>query len=187
MLSTKSTNNSELKEILSSGRLSLLINLVNGLIITMFKDVLFSSPGIFILIPGFIQLRGSIYSILTSKISSEIALGKIKIHNKKINNHKRIIHNLVKINTTSIVISTLLGITSFLFLRFLLSINYPKIILISFLGSIISSIILSTFVYILIVYAIQKGLDLDIISGPIITSVGDLIGTLCLFITVLLI
>jgi len=186
MSSTKYTNNKELKEIISSGRVSLLINLLNGSLIALFKDVLLNCPGIFILIPGFIQLRGSVYSILTSKISSEIALGRIKIRKNKLSDTKPLIKELFKTNITSIAISTLLGLVSFLLLHCILKTTYPQIISIAIVGSVISSITLSILVYLFIIKVIKKGLDLDIISGPIITSFSDLIGTFCLFITALL-
>lgn len=186
MSSQESSSNSELKEILLSGRISILIDILNGSVITLFREVLMSVPGVFILIPGFIQLRGSIYSILSSNISSEIALGNIKIKDGKLSNTKRLIKELTKTSITSIVISTFLGIFSYFALLFTLKIAYPLIIPIAIVGSIISSLFLSIFMYFLILKAIKKGLDLDIISGPIITSLSDLIGTSCLFITALL-
>lgn len=186
MSSQESSSNSELKEILLSGRISILIDILNGSVITLFREVLMSVPGVFILIPGFIQLRGSIYSILSSNISSEIALGNIKIKDGKLSNTKRLIKELTKTSITSIVISTFLGIFSYFALFFTFKIAYPLIIPIAIVGSIISSLFLSIFMYFLILKAIKKGLDLDIISGPIITSLSDLIGTSCLFITVLL-
>lgn len=174
----------DLKEIIFSQNVSLIISIINGFIIASSYSLLIKFPGLLILIPGFIQLRGSVYSRAASKISSNLVLGNITTNDGRIqDDSKRILKEILSSLLISIIVGFILSVFVF-FVLLIFRVRFWQIILIGLIASLLSSMIMSPLVYFLIIFLLSRGLDVDLISGSIITSLGDLIGTLTLFLSV---
>ncbi len=177
----------EFKELFSSEFLSVCIGLISGSLIGIFRNNIAIIPGLFILLPGLMELRGSIYSIISSRITSAIALGDIKIKNRKLIDRKLIlVKNLVAAVFLSLAISSLLGLISFFLVLLLSKTKNYMIIYLAILSSFISTIILVILIYLLILYLIKKDLDIDIVFGPIFTSLGDIVCVTSIILSVII-
>lgn len=157
------------------------ISIGAGFVMNMNDELLFTLPGILVVIPSFINMNGSILSILSSRISSALHMGLIK---PKLKKTKTLDKNLIITFFDSIVSFLLLGIIAGAFnlvlgipsVEFMI---FPIITLVAGLLSIAFLSILSiTFSYV----SYSKGIDPDNWVIPALTSIGDFVGVVLLFV-----
>lgn len=174
----------EFKEIFFSQLISITFGLLAGTILAVYTDKLLLIPGMLILLPGFLEMRGNISGSLASRISSGLFLGVIKTN--KIKTHL-IKGNILASLLLAIIISFVLGIIALLFNYIIIKKLIFDIILISVVAGVLSNIIeipltiLSTF------YFFKRGHDPNNIMGPFVTSTGDISSILSLLIAVVII
>lgn len=149
-------------------------------------DLLEEIPGLIIIIPAIIALRGNISTTLGSRLGSAYHLGIIDAENLWNEDLKQnIIGTLVLSFLISIIIGVLAYTTSIIF--FNINPNPIKIIFIVILAGILSGIIL-TFLTIIIIFAVfKRGYDPDNITGPALATFGDIITMFCIFASALFI
>jgi mgtE-like transporter len=158
--------------------------LAGGILGSMTADIELL-PGLFILIPALLDMRGGIGSTLGARLNSGLHMGSIKpgkvTKALKINVYSAIILSLVISATLSVfafVISTLAGIASISFIEFFLIAVIAGVS--SGLALILVAIFISGFSY-------KKGLDPDDVTTPTIGTAGDIITVICLFLAVKLV
>ncbi len=171
------------REILSFQIISLIIGLISGTMLAVYKDEILLIPSMLIIIPGFLEIRGDISGSFASRLSSGLFL---KVINKKRENTKMIKGNLLASFILAIIVSLALGLIAFLFNYFVLDINMPKIILIPLIAGIIVNGIEITMTLFATFYLFRKGHDPNNIMGPFITSTSDIIGTASLILVTLI-
>ena len=155
-------------------------NFLNAMI-TIFKEI----PGLLIVIPAVIALRGNINTTLGSRLGSAYHLGIIGSENIW---NAELRQNIIGSLVLSFVISLIIGILAYIS-SLILNIYPNPIILISIviLAGGLSGIIL-VFMTIIIIYIVFKqGYDPDNITGPALATFGDIITILCIFISAILI
>jgi len=153
---------------------SLLTSVLAGSFLGVSNEILLLLPGLIILIPGSIDLRGSLFSALGSRLSSALHLGSIE--------HFSFHNNIVKKNisaslTLSVTTSSILGILAWFF-SFGLGLETMSIwgfIFVSVIGGIISGLILMCITFAIAFKSFKKGWDPDNVTSPIISSIGDFI------------
>lgn len=146
-----------------------------GLMTFLFEKI----PGLLVVIPAIIDMRGNISAALGSRLGSAYHLGIIDSKNLYNNELKQnIISNLV----LSFLVSLIIG-----FLAFITSIiigvtpDPVKLILIVVLAGVLSGLILTLLTIIIIYLAFYRGWDPDNITGPALTTFGDMITMVCVF------
>jgi len=175
---------SSFKEIFSAQIVSLIAGLFAGTLLAIYTDKLLLLPGILLLLPGFLELRGNISGSFASRLSSGLFL-KV-IHPNKLNT--KIIHsNLFASFFLAIVICLVLGVITFLFDYFFMGIVMVKIILLPLIAGVIANGIEITLTLFSTVYFFKKGHDPNNIMGPLITSTGDITSIISLFIALAII
>jgi len=174
----------EFKEIFSSQLVSVFGGLLTGTILAVYTDKLLLIPGMLILIPGFLEMRGNISGSFASRLSSGLFLGVI---NPKHNNTKLIRGNLLASFFLAFVVSLSLGLIAFGFNYLILRILIPKIILIPLIAGIIVNAIEIPLTLFTTFYLFRKGHDPNNIMGPFITSTGDVTSIISLLIALVLI
>ena len=172
------------KEVLSSQVVSLIGGLIAGTIIAIYTDKLLLIPGILILLPGFLEMRGNISGSFASRLSSGLFLGIIKPNKTTINLLKG---NLIASFLLAIVVSLVLGFLAFLFSYFVFDVIVYEIISIALIAGIISNLIEIPLTLFATFYLFKKGLDPNNIMAPFITSTGDIISVVSLLIGLILI
>ena len=68
----------DFKEILGSQVVSIIGGIIAGIFLASFQNKLILIPGILILIPGFLEMRGNISGSMAARLTSGIFLGLIK-------------------------------------------------------------------------------------------------------------
>ena len=159
------------KEILLSQLVSIAGGLLAGIVLAVYTNNLLLIPGMFILLPGFLEMRGNISGALASRLSSGLFLGIIKPNRTKTN----IIHgNLAASFLLAIFISLMLGLIAYAFNYLVLGISMAKIILMPLIAGIIANAIEIPMAFFVTFYLFKKGHDPNNIMGPFVTTTGDI-------------
>jgi mgtE-like transporter len=138
-------------------------------------------PGLIILVPAIMGLRGNIGTALGSRISASLHLGLI---GRKFSFSRFNLNNIGAAFSLSLTVSIIIG----LFARFvchifgLPSIPLVNLLLIAILASAMASLVLVPFTVTLTYFAFNRRLDPDNIVAPIIGMVGDVITVAVVFI-----
>ena len=152
-----------------------------GAMIELFKEI----PGLLVVIPAVIALRGNINTALGSRLGSAYHLGIINAENMwNIELKQNILGSLI----LSFLISLIIGI--FAYISSILLQIYPNpVVLISIviIAGGLSGIILAFLTVIIIYIVFKKGYDPDNITGPALATFGDIITILCIFFSAVII
>ena len=172
------------------GLLALLISAVAatfaGIYLGSVADVLAYLPGLMVLVPPSINMRGSISGVLASRLSSSMHLGEFEINFSKT--------GVLGLNTRaslsiSVLIAVVLGIFAYLISAAfgLTGLSAGDYIIISVFSGVISSLLVMGFALLVILISYKKGVDLDMIGSPSVTTAADLITIPVLVLTALFI
>ncbi|MDR2873665.1 MAG: magnesium transporter [Methanobrevibacter sp.] len=178
------------KKIILQGLTALLICVVGdlfaGIILTNMTDYLKNFPGLIVLIPGAIGMRGNIYGALASRLGTNLHIGTLS---SKLKKSDILSQNIQSSIILSLLLSLLLGILAKITCVLLNfdSISLVDFILISGFSALISSLILLPATIIIPIKSFQNGWDPDNITIPIITALGDLFTLPSMIISVYLI
>ncbi len=147
-----------------------------GAMVTVIRDI----PGLIVVIPAVIAMRGNISTALGSRLGSAYHLGIIDAENLLNDELKQ---NLLGSIMLSLIMSIIIGILAYVSS---LALNvYPnpfELIIIVVLAGVISGLILMFLTIIIIIYFVfKRGYDPDNITGPALTTFGDVITMLCIF------
>lgn len=172
------------REIFSSQMISLFGGLIVGTTLAIYTDKLFLIPGIFILLPGFLEMRGNISGSLAARLTSGMYLGLI---NPKRNKTKIVKGNVLASFLLAIIVSFTLGLLALVFNYLIFHIVTIKILFIPLIAGILANAIEIPLTLFFTFYLFKKGYDPDDIMGPFVTSTGDIISVVSLLTVVLLI
>lgn len=175
---------SNFKELLPSELVSIIGGLAAGTVLAVYTDKLLLLPGMLILLPGFLEMRGNISGSFASRLSSGLFLGVI---NPKKKDTKLIKENLLSSFILAIIVSLALGCIAFLFNYFVFHIVTTKIIILPIIAGMIANAIEIPLTLVTTFYLFRKGHDPNNIMGPFITSTGDITSILALLLTLLII
>jgi len=172
------------KEIFSTQIISIFGGLIVGVLLVIYTDNILLIPGMFVLIPGFLEMRGNISGSLAARLSSGLFLGFIKPGRM---NTKTVKGNVLASFFLASVVSLTLGLVVFLLNYAIFGIFMPKVILIPFIAGIIANAIEIPLTLFFTFYIFKKGHDPNNIMGPFVTSTGDITSIVSLLIVVALI
>ncbi|MFH1249119.1 MAG: magnesium transporter [archaeon] len=168
--------------------LSQIVSVAGGLIVGTFiavhTDKLILIPGMLILLPGFLEMRGNISGTFASRLSSGLFL---KMINPDKINTKITRGNLIASFLLAIVVSFVLGIIAFIFNYITIKALVFKIILLPVIAGIIANAIEIPLTMFVTFYLFKKGHDPNNIMGPFVTSTGDITSTLSLLLALIII
>lgn len=156
--------------------LSSLIAIGAGLVLS--RNILLI-PGIIVMIPAFINMSGSLMSVLASRLSSALHMGLI---HPRLHRTKTLDRNILAVFIISVISFLFLGFVGG-FLMIFLGLGQINILLMSFmilLAGLITTAILVFFTVIMSYYLYKKGDDPDNWVIPILTSSSDFIGIVLL-------
>jgi mgtE-like transporter len=154
-------------------------------------DVTFASLiGLFILIPGLMQLRGNISTSLAQRLGSGTHLGTISW---KQGLNKPLRANIKAAFYLVIIMSVALGVGAWLVSMFIqtttprsgLILILPHFLIIALGTALLASMFQVTITVTVALLAHSRGLDPDNITIPIVAAIGDIITIVCLMITII--
>jgi len=172
------------KEIFCSQIVSIVGGLIAGTILAVYTNKLLLIPGMLILLPGFLEMRGNISGSLSARLTSGLFLGVVKPNKTKT---KIVKGNILASFLLAIIVSFVLGVIAFSFIFIFFDIFAPKIILISLVAGILSNAIEIPLTLFFTFYLFSKGHDPNNIMGPFVTSTGDITSVVSLLIVMVLI
>lgn len=176
--------NKEFQEIFSSEVISIVGGVVAGIILSISVGRLEVIPGLLVLLPGFLGMRGNIGGSFSARLGSALHLGTLK---PKLKNTGLLRDNILAVIFLAVIVSTFLGILAYLLTLFAFGINFPNIILISLIAGLIANLIQMPVTVITSFYLYSKGRDPDNIMGPYITTLGDVVSVVSLLIVIMVI
>jgi len=168
----------------SQSLLSLLFNLggiLAGSIVAVSFGLFSREPWMFALYPGILSMRGVIGGLFSGRLSTALHLGTIRanIFGEK-SKYFRLLQSSIVV--LAFVSSILLGLVALFFGIVFLELNFFDVmaifsVLIATMG--LSLLAISPITMIVAFSSFNKGLDPDIIVYPIISTVADILVTLC--------
>ncbi|MHC1625930.1 MAG: magnesium transporter [Methanoculleaceae archaeon] len=138
------------------------------------RNLLAVTPGLMVLVPPALNMRGSIAGVMTSRLSSSMHLGEFEtsFHTGSV-----LWVNIWASFGLTVIVGCFIGIVSYAscFLFGLPVIDLIPLTQISLSTAIISGILIMAFSVGLSLLTYRLGLDLDMIAAPIVTTAGDII------------
>jgi mgtE-like transporter len=153
--------------------------IVAGSTLGVMKDLFLEIPGLIVVIPAIIALRGNISTAFGSRLGSAYHLGIIDADNLW---NEELKQNIIGSLMLSFLVSIIIGILAYA--TSILMKVYPnpvKLISIVLIAGIISGVILTLLTIIIIYLVFKRGYDPDNITGPALATFGDMITMFCIF------
>ncbi|MEM2890399.1 MAG: magnesium transporter [Candidatus Hadarchaeum sp.] len=141
-------------------------------------------PGLILIIPPLLDLRGNVNGALASRLGTALHTGILEpkfsmTEELKINVASSLILSLIASATIGVIaslISLLFGISA---------INFITLILVAVAAGFISGVILAVLTVAVSIFSYIRGWDPDNITAPLMATIGDLITMVSIFIVVL--
>ncbi|KYK30778.1 MAG: hypothetical protein AYK22_03145 [Thermoplasmatales archaeon SG8-52-3] len=146
-----------------------------GVMIDLLKEI----PGLIVVVPAIIALRGNISTAFGSRLGSAYHLGIINSENLW---NEELKQNIMGSLILSLFVSIIIGLLAYL-TSFVLGV-YPdpiKLISIVLIAGVISAVILNLMTIVIIYLVFKRGYDPDNITGPALATFGDIVTMVCLF------
>ncbi len=148
-----------------------------GTILSQMSGVLEILPGLIILVPALIGMKGNIDTTLGSRLGSAIHMGIIG-DGKLFSDEMR--ENIRAALVLSLSVSFIAGLLAGAMVG-LMTYNAFKLVLIAVLAGTISGSVLVLLTVGIVMVTARRGLDPDNITGPALATIGDLITLVVLF------
>ena len=161
-------------------------DLFAGIVLGNMTFFLKAFPGLLVIIPGAIGMRGNIFGSFASRLSTNLHIGmispKFDFSNSQLND------NIVSSFVLTLILSLFLAVIAKLFCIVFNfeSISFIDFIFISIIAGVISNIIMLPITMFISFRSFKRGWDPDNITTPIIAAVGDLFTLPTIILAVLL-
>ena len=146
-----------------------------GLILASAETTLTKLPGLLLLLPGAIALRGNIFGSMGSRLGTAAHTGTFGLSYRI---ESVLIQNLLASGSLSLISSLVLAIlakgTASAF-GLSSAMTLADFIVISVIGGLLSSIVLAVITIVLSVGSVKFEWDLDNVVAPLVTTTGDLL------------
>ncbi|MDP9023412.1 MAG: magnesium transporter [Actinomycetota bacterium] len=153
--------------------LGLLATLVAGIVLGSSTERLESLPGLLVLIPAAIGMRGNNFGALAARLSTGIHTGEFSIELTRRNFFGRQIEAATVLTfTTTVEIGVLAW---FIGRAFGVDADLTDLMVISVVGGTLSSVVLLVVTIVLARQAYARGWNMDDVGAPTITATGDLV------------
>jgi mgtE-like transporter len=162
-------------------------DLVTGLTLASITNTLTTLPGLFILIPAAIGMRGNIFGGLGSRLGTQIHAGTFRVSRRVDTLFGQNVGAAIVLSLSiSAVLAVLAKIVSAAFGGGR-SISYVDFMAISVIGAIISSVVVLVITVAVAAFCARRSLDLDNVAAPIVTAAGDIATLPSLFVATYLV
>ena len=146
--------------------------LFTGIILGNMEFYLETFPGLMVIIPGAIGMRGNIFGSFGSRLSTHLHIGTLSPEFKR---SDILTENITSSIILTMVLSVLLGIIA---KAVCIIFNFPSIslfdfVLISFIAGLISSFVMLPITMFISLKSFENGWDPDNITTPLIAAFGD--------------
>jgi mgtE-like transporter len=154
--------------------ISSLGDLISGLTLGAITHTLQLLPGLIVLVPAAIGMRGNIFGALGSRLGTAIHSGMFEPSRRR---QGALYQNVYAVVVLSVSISVALGV-----LAKVISIAFGQramsvadFVAISIIGAVISSLVVGGLTIGIALMSNSRGWDLDSVSAPLVTAAGDIV------------
>jgi mgtE-like transporter len=149
------------------------------------QKLLENFPGLLIMIPGFLGLRGNILGAVSARVGTGLHTGLIE---PKIRLKGDTAINFAASLFLSTFVNTLIGVLAYS-VSVILGVNAVlwKLMAVGALSGAMASVIVGPVTIMLTILVFRRGVDPDSVMGPLVTSVGDITAVICLFLAAVLV
>nr|WP_295617077.1 magnesium transporter [uncultured Methanobrevibacter sp.] len=181
-----SDTDSVLKESLIALSICAVGDLCAGIILGNMEFFLETYPGLMVIIPGAIGMRGNIFGSFGSRLSTHLHIGTISPEFKR---SEFLDENIVASLILTMVLSVLLAIIAkvICILFNFKSISIYDFVLISFIAGLLSTVIMLPITMFISLKSFEGGWDPDNITTPFIAAVGDFFTLPALILSVMIV
>jgi len=178
------------RSVFSLGMVALMISslgdLIAGVTLGTMSGTLELLPGLMILIPPAIGMRGNIFGALGSRLGTAMHIGTFEISFRK---GGILRSNMESSLLLTLAMSVLMGVlaSATCLLLGLESMSVEKLIFISVLGGILAGLVLILINIIVAGIGFRRNWDIDNISAPLITAAGDIVTLPMLFLSAIIV
>ena len=150
-----------------------------GIILVRMVDLIEMIPGLLVLVPAILGMRGNISCTLGSRLGSAIHLGLIN----RIERNPELSNNVAGSLTLSLIMSAVLGLFAHLFTIALgmESAGVLALVAIAVFAGISSGLILSVIAVVITIGAFRHGIDPDNVTTPALGTLGDVVTMFMVF------
>src|SRR5262249_49941687 len=162
-------------------------DLVAGLTLGAISNALEALPGLLVLIPAAIGMRGNIFGALGSRFSTAIHTGTFRV-SRRLDTlvGQNVAASLALSLSISLVLAVLAKAVSVGF-GVANSISIVDFVVISVVGGVLSSIVVLVVVVVVTAITVRYDLDLDTVPPPIVPAAGDMVPLPSLFLATYLV
>ncbi|MFN2613553.1 MAG: magnesium transporter [Actinomycetota bacterium] len=155
-------------------------DLLAGLALGIFTHRLDELPGLIILVPAAIGMRGNIFGALGNRLGTAVHAGSFRVTRAR---SGILFQNVYAATLLSLVMSAFLAVTARVVsvLTGGPSISLWGFMVVSVVGGIFSSAVVLALTVLLSLVAFRKGWDLDSVAAPVVTFMGDTVTLPALF------
>jgi mgtE-like transporter len=168
-------------EILTAEMASITGGLVAGTVLAFVINKIELIPAIFILLPGFLEMRGNISGSLSARMSSALFLGAAK---PKVRKNRILRGNAAAAILLAVVVSTILGLVAFFANMVFFHVLDYRIIGVALIAGVLSNLIEIPLTVFTTFWLFRHGHDPDNIMGPYVTTTGDIVSIIALLIAI---
>ncbi|MDO8841687.1 magnesium transporter [Methanocalculus sp.] len=154
--------------------ISTLLASVAGIYLGSVNELLLLIPGLMILVPSSINMRGAIAGILSSRLASAMHLGAFDIQYGR---GSVLGDNLQATFILTIIIAAIVGLIGFIIgeAAGLEIISVMEMILISVISGCFAGLIVTLITLLVSLGTYRYGFDLDLVGAPTVTTAGDVV------------
>ena len=167
--------------------LSTCAGFVAGLVLGSITGTLEKLPGLLVLIPASVGMRGTIFGAMGARFGTGIAAGIFEPTLRRGSLLSRnVIVGVLSALLTSFYLAAIATLVASAFARESV-ISFWDLVTISVVGGVLASLIALVFTVGIAVMSFRRGWDLDAVSTPMVTAIGDMVTLPCLFLATLLV
>jgi mgtE-like transporter len=161
-------------------------NIVAGISLGALASTLRHIPGLLILLPAAVAMRGSIFGALHSRLGTAIHAGLFEPTRRR---GSVLAQNLLAAAVLTVSISWALGILAkaIAVVFGVPSTSLGNLIVISVVGGLLSSVVVGTLATVLSRVAHRRSWDLDSVAPPLVTALGDMVTIPALYVATFLV
>lgn len=167
--------------------LSTCAGFVAGLVLGSITGTLEKLPGLLVLIPASVGMRGTIFGAMGARLGTGVAAG---IFEPTLRRGSLLARNAVVGILSALLTSFYLAAVAKLVASAFADevvISFWDLVTISVVGGVLASLIALLFTVGIAILSFRKGWDLDAVSTPMVTAIGDMVTLPCLFLATLLV
>ncbi len=147
-------------------------------------------PGLIVMVPPLLGLRGNINGALASRLGTGLNTGLVE---PRLKLSAEIKANLVSALILSVIASATIGILSFVVNLLAGTLTTSAIqlliqlIMIAVVAGFISGLILASLTVVVAIFTFQHGWDPDNVTAPLMATIGDFVTIACIYLAVFLV